>query len=123
MKRAPIKRKKAMRRPRPTPRQEVEELRRRLFRASARLQRKFCQCRTSSRAHAHHVLYEQHAKVEGANPHDVRNAMLVCGHCHFQHHKGVARIPAAAIPELGIEFLREVLGPDRAVDYLTRYYG
>lgn len=96
---------------------------RELFKLAARQQRKFCQCRTPMRGQAHHVLYEQHAKAEGVNAHDERNAMLVCGHCHYQHHQATERIPERDIPAPAIEFLVETLGVDRARDYLTRYYG
>lgn len=97
---------------------------RELFKLAARQQHKFCQCRTPTRGQAHHVLYEQHAKAEGANPHDERNAMLVCGHCHYVHHqRSAALIPERDIPAPAIEFLVEVLGVERAQDYLARYYG
>lgn len=123
MKRTALKRKKGLRARRRPARWQLEDLPRQMFREAARDQRKFCQCKTPRRAHAHHVLYEQHAKDEGANPHDPRNAMLVCGHCHFQHHQGAGRIPESALPASALDFLVEVLGVDRTRAYLGRYYG
>jgi hypothetical protein len=124
VKRTPLKRKKGLVRGRPpSAGVEAQGPRARAVPRGRAPARKWCECKTPQRGHAHHVLYQQHAKAEGANPHDPRNAMLVCGHCHFQHHKGVWRIPESAIPVPALEFLIEVLGVDRARDYLARYYG
>lgn len=138
MKRGTLKRKKALgrgkkkanQRPKPVPRWKLEQLPRQLFREAARQQRKWRSPRCEvprARGHAHHVLYEQHARDAGANPHDPRNAMLVCPcrHCHYGHHhrsEGCV-IPASAIPPAAREFMVEVLGRAGAFAYVERYYG
>lgn len=131
MKRSPMKRKKAIARRRSKakatiPPWKLEELPRQLFREAARKQRKWRapECAHHARGHAHHVLYEQHAKLEGANAHDARNAMHICSGCHYAHHHRTDGhiIPATDIPPAALEYLIEVLGEDRADAYLARYY-
>lgn len=134
MKRTALKRKKGLKpkarqRPKPVARWKLEELPRQLFREAAHKQRKWRspRCIGRGRGHAHHVLYEQHARNAGANPHDPRNAMLVCPcqNCHYGHHHRTEGcvIPASAIPPAALEYMREVLGTDGATAYLERYYG
>lgn len=101
----------------------IEDLPRRLFREAARDQRTYRlpSCRQHRAPHAHHVVYEQHARREGANPHDGRNALRICSHCHRVHHDRIERIPTSALPDAAIAYARDTFGP-AAIDYFRRYY-
>jgi hypothetical protein len=73
----------------------------------------------------HHVILEQHVRVAGGDPWDLRNAMALgyyaCA-CHRDHHHAVRRLPLASVPAAAIAFAEQLLGPDRAADYLARFY-
>lgn len=70
------------------------------------------------------MCYEAHVRREGGDPWDLRNSMLLgtgC-RCHDRHHQAVERIPVRLIPQTAIDFLIELLGPDRAALYTHRFY-
>ena len=46
----------------------------------------------------HHVIYEQHVRLERGDPWDPANGMYVCDICHRHHHDAFARIPRGKIP-------------------------
>jgi hypothetical protein len=126
MKRSELKRKKGLARaraPRQVPAWKVDDLPRRLFREATQRQRIFRQpgCRTNAKPQSHHVVYEQHAKRAGANPHDGRNGLRICPCCHYAHHQGSRRIPTLALPLDALEYAFDALG-EAAIDYFRRYY-
>ncbi len=71
----------------------------------------------------HHVVKEQHVKREHGDHWDPRDALSVCRVHHDKHH-GAERwqIPTLCLRDANIEFAAELLGRDRAVDYLRRHY-
>lgn len=69
----------------------------------------------------HHVVYQQHAKREGANPHDARNALTLCPGCHAGHHNRKNPINVSTLHDANFEYAAEVFGLG-AYDYLRRYY-
>lgn len=107
------------------PKWQIEDLPRQLFREAAAKQRVYHSpnCKSRTKAHAHHVVYQQHATAAGANAHDPRNAMRVCGSCHFQHHHRVDGfvIPVSDLPLEALKFAVDVLDL-AALDYFRRYY-
>lgn len=73
----------------------------------------------------HHVILEQHVRTAGGDPWDLRNSMTLgyyaCA-CHRDHHHAVRRLPLAKVPDVAIAFAVELLGEERAADYLARFY-
>jgi hypothetical protein len=73
----------------------------------------------------HHVILEQHVRVHGGDPWDLRNALglgyYACS-CHRDHHHAVRRIPASKLTPASIEFAIELLGAAAADQYFDRYY-
>lgn len=70
----------------------------------------------------HHVLYEQVVRREHGPVYDPRNRMDLCVRCHAGHHAGGRRIPLARVPDAAQAFACEVLGEDRAHDWMARRY-
>jgi hypothetical protein len=74
----------------------------------------------------HHVALEQHVRREGGDPWDQRNAMLlgVFCRCHGDHHapNGQRKLPLRKVPPAAVRFAVDLMGQDRAVEYLSRHY-
>ena len=72
----------------------------------------------------HHVVLEQHVRVEGGNPWDLRNSLDIGSRCdcHLNHHFASHRIPFRVVPAAARAFADELLGPGRAELYFQRYY-
>ena len=70
----------------------------------------------------HHVVYEQHVRVEGGNPGDPRDGLTLCTICHTRHHRRVATLRVAALRDENFDFARELLGGPKAYEYLRRRY-
>jgi hypothetical protein len=82
-------------------------------------------CGRSGTILRHHVVYEQHVRRAGGDPWDLRNSMDVgalCT-CHLNHHSATRRILRRRLPSDALGFADELLGPERAADYIKRYYG
>jgi hypothetical protein len=80
-------------------------------------------CGTQGTIFRHHVVLEQHVRLEGGDPWDLRNSLDVGARCacHPNHH-GIHRISRRLIPKAALEFAAELLGRRRASDYMRRYY-
>lgn len=70
----------------------------------------------------HHIVYRQHIVLDGGDLWDPRNAMTLCTGCHTSHHNRGNVIPLAAVPSAAVEFATELMGADRADEYLRRRY-
>jgi hypothetical protein len=74
----------------------------------------------------HHVVREQDVRSEGGDPWDQRNAMELGRYCncHGDHHapNGQRKLPLEKVPQTAIRFTVELMGEDRAVNYLSRHY-
>lgn len=87
-----------------------------------------CQvCGAPGLVRRHHIVYEQHVRRAGGDPYSLANSMWIGieGHtcqCHPRHHSGMARIPLDLIPDTAMAFAVDLLGEDRAADYLCRRY-
>lgn len=79
-------------------------------------------CGATRALHFHHVIYEQHLKLDGGDPYDPANGMTVCQSCHRRHHDAVRRIPFPNVPDAASDFAIRLLGPDRAALYFARFY-
>lgn len=73
----------------------------------------------------HHVILEQHVRIEGGDPWALANSLALgyfaCS-CHRRHHSACARLPISCVPAAAIAFAVQLLGAERAEDYLKRYY-
>lgn len=80
-------------------------------------------CDHPGRLERHHVLHEQHV-VDPARVWDLANSLLLGVHCrcHSRHTTAAERLPASAITAQNLAFMVELLGEDRAADYVVRYY-
>lgn len=89
----------------------------------------------------HHIVYQQHLRNEAGDltprgpkhkqgrkalakqlAGDRRNLVPVCEPCHAAHHNGQHRLNLALLPDDAFTFATELLGEDRALEYLTRRY-
>jgi hypothetical protein len=73
----------------------------------------------------HHVITEAHVRAAGGDPWDLDNAMALGYYactCHRDHHHAIRRIPRAKVPDAAVMFAAELLGSERAEDYLARHY-
>lgn len=84
-------------------------------------------CHVVGLVRRHHIIYEQVVRREGGDPWDPRNGMWVgiegmtCD-CHERQHNASQRIPESLLSVAAREFAVELLGEDRAADYLRRLY-
>lgn len=69
----------------------------------------------------HHICYAQHVRAEGGDRWDPRNALTLCASCHAKHHHGTP-VALALLPDAAFAFVAELLGPDKAYNYLARRY-
>lgn len=85
----------------------------------------FCQCGCgmfSMRLERHHVIYEQHVRLERGDQWDLANGMMLRRECHRRHHDAIHRIPVESIPESALAFAVDLLGESGAAAYIGRYY-
>jgi 5-methylcytosine-specific restriction endonuclease McrA len=79
--------------------------------------------RPDGRWTAHHVVYRQHLIAEGhLDLYPPADAMRLCHDCHANYHARSLRLPADVLPPAAVAFARALLGAERAIDYLGRYY-
>ena len=83
-------------------------------------------CGTEGRIRRHHVLTEQAVRREGGDPWDLRNSLWIgceftC-QCHANHHAASHKIPLALVSDDAIEFVRDLLGFERALMFFARAY-
>lgn len=82
----------------------------------------FCGCRDRLNAR-HHCVYAQHLRQMA--PHlldDERNLVPVARVCHGSHHARSQPYTLAMLPDSVYEFAVEVMGPEKAYNYLERRY-
>ncbi len=72
----------------------------------------------------HHVVAEQVVRREHGAVWDLSNSLELGRYCacHRRHTNAVSRLPRSAVPPSAERFAVELLGEDRAADYLSRYY-
>lgn len=83
-------------------------------------------CGKRDRLIRHHVVLAQHVRALGGPVYDLRNSLLLgtgvrCD-CHRSHHHATRRLPLAVVSPEAIAFAQELLGGERAGEYLRRYY-
>lgn len=79
----------------------------------------------SRKFHAHHVVYKQHVKqYDESKIWDPRNSLRLCiTPCHFtSQHQKKAPVAVTALRTENIEFMIELMGRDRTLNYLHTYY-
>lgn len=72
--------------------------------------------------HQHHVVYRQHVRGEQGDVWAQENALALCASCHHSHHARGRVLPVSALRDENVRWAVELLGGDRAVEYLRRYY-
>jgi hypothetical protein len=70
----------------------------------------------------HHICYAQTVGREDGDLFDPRNGMTLCTSCHLKHHNRHAVLPLTALPSPAFEYAAELLGPEKAYNYLQRRY-
>lgn len=70
----------------------------------------------------HHVVYEKHLASMGQPPFDLRNALRVSRQAHRRHHDRFRKIRTVELRDHNINFAADVMGTERGVQYLRRYY-
>jgi len=76
----------------------------------------------------HHVVYQQELRrVAGRDKArgdalrgDPRGMVPMCNSCHERHHSRSKPLPLSVLPDCAFVFAAEVLGSDRAFNYLGR---
>lgn len=53
---------------------------------------------------------------------DLRNRMILDPECHEKHHNRSRVIPLVALPSSAFEYAADLLGPEKAFEYLRRRY-
>jgi hypothetical protein len=82
-----------------------------------------CICGCGSRGPLrHHVIYRQACRWAGASIKDQRNLVAVAKACHDAHHDRTRPLALSMLPDRAYGFAAEVLGRDRAYNYLGRRY-
>lgn len=79
-------------------------------------------CPSEGKLVLHHVVYEQHVRREHGDVWDPGNALTLCPSCHSSHHRRGRVLPISVLRIENVKFAAELLGGDRAQDYLCRYY-
>lgn len=77
------------------------------------------------RLERHHAIHEQHVRLEGGAPWDLRNSIALGVHlcrCHSRHTTAAERLPVSLVGPVQLGFALELLGEDRTALYLARYY-
>ena len=85
-----------------------------------------CPCGAPVRE-AHHVVYRQEierlvGKSAGRVIYDLRNRLFVCHECHERHHNRSRPLSLNVLPDSAFDFAVELLGRERAYEYLRRRY-
>jgi hypothetical protein len=70
----------------------------------------------------HHVIYAQHVRREGGDLNDPRNLIAVNNEEHERHHKRMEPFSLARLPDRAYEYAAELLGAEKAYNYLRRRY-
>lgn len=70
----------------------------------------------------HHVVYQQHVRQFDGDLDDWRNLMPVDDLAHERHHKRTEPFSLSRLPNCAFEYAAELLGPERAFNYLRRRY-
>jgi hypothetical protein len=70
----------------------------------------------------HHVVYAQHLSKGDGSRKDKRNLVPVHFECHAAHHGRSRPFSLHVLPTAVFEFAAEVLGAERAYEYLKRRY-
>lgn len=83
-------------------------------------------CKAIGFVRRHHIVREQHVRLEGGDCWNVDNALWVgvdftC-RCHDLHHNASRRIPLSLVPLRAVAFAEGLYGLERARDYLSREY-
>lgn len=83
-------------------------------------------CKMPGFVRRHHIVREQHVRLEGGDCWDTDNALWVgvdftC-RCHERHHSACKRIPLSLVPLRAVAFAEGLYGLERARDYLSREY-
>lgn len=100
-----------------------------------------CGCGRKHGLQRHHIVYQQeirkvvsaeHFAANFAGPAPVgremalladrRNIVMLGFDCHGAHHNASRRLDLSRLPDSAFEFARELLGGDRAYEYLRRRY-
>ena len=84
-----------------------------------------CQCcgKPSRRLVGHHVTYRQQIRqTPNGLMWDIRNRMVLDQECHEKHHNRSRVIPLATLPDSAYEYAADLLGPEKAFEYLRRRY-
>ena len=80
----------------------------------------------SKRWEVNHVLSRQHCRWFGAPQYSPENALRLCAKapraCHEQHTSHMMLLPVGCLRDENIAFIARWLGPERAYEYLHRYY-
>lgn len=75
---------------------------------------------------AHHIVFRQRCRREGAPQWSPDDAVRVCSgaadRCHEREHSGQERLRTSDLRDENIAFAARWLGPGAAFNYLTRYY-
>lgn len=74
------------------------------------------------RLHLHHVVTRQVIRRNRGDQWDPAVGMTVCDSCHSKHHHRTRPIPRSAVPAAAVAYAVQLMGEDRAEDYIARYY-
>jgi hypothetical protein len=88
----------------------------------ARYQGKCAVTGKTGRWHPHHVIRWQDLKRMGLPRYDRRNALRLCEQVHVDHTSSMHKIRTIFLLDCNIGYAVEVMGAERAVQYLRRYY-
>jgi hypothetical protein len=72
--------------------------------------------------HPHHVVRWQDLKRMGLPRYDRRNALRLSGQVHVDHTSGRHKIHTVKLLDCNIDYAVEIMGAERAAQYLRRYY-
>lgn len=70
----------------------------------------------------HHVVRWQDLKRMGLPRYDRRNALRLSGQVHANHTNGSHKIHTIKLLDCNIDYAVEIMGAERAAQYLRRYY-
>jgi hypothetical protein len=94
----------------------------------------FCGCGAIRGLALHHLVYQQELRrlarsIDDGDLRaitlcqDRRNLVVVGPACHAAHHNRSKPYRLSMLPDAAFEFAGDVLGPERAFEYLRRRYG